>query len=89
MHSGDVYVARVTGATCSCFSVEGDERIIYCQDYQFQSGSNQINVELKDRGQCYGSVPYAVSINSVHNCSQLSETSGLLIPDQGSYSYSC
>ena len=79
MDSGDVFVARVTGATCSCFPTAGEENVIYCHDYQL-TGSNEITVELLDRGQCYGSQPYAVFIDSVQTCSVLAETSGLIIP---------
>ena len=79
MHSGDVFVATVTGATCNCLPTEGEKSIIYCHDYQLGSASNEITVELVDRGQCNnGSEPYAVSIESVHTCSLLMETSGLI-----------
>ena len=75
MHSGDVFVARVTGATCNCLPSEEEESIIYCYDYQLESG--EINVELVDRGQCYGQAQphYAVSIGAIHTCSSLAETS--------------
>ena len=86
-HSGDVFVARVTGATCSCLPTAGEKNVIYCHNYQLESGSNEITVELLDGGQCYGSQPYAISIDAVQNCSVLAETSGLIIPNQGSYSH--
>ena len=74
-HSGDVFVATVTGATCNCVPTEEEQSIIYCHDYQLASGSNEITVELLGRGECYGSPaqPYAVSIGSVHTCSSLTE----------------
>ena len=79
-----MYVATVTGATCNCIPTEGEaESIIYCHDYQLQSGSNEINVELIARGQCYGFQSLVVSLGSVRTCSLLAETSGLVIPDQG------
>jgi hypothetical protein len=73
MSSGDVFVATVTGATCNCLPSEGEESVFYCYDYQLESG--EINVELVDRGQCYGqSRHYAVDIGAVHTCSSLAET---------------
>ena len=84
-HSGDVFVARVTGATCSCLPTAEEKNVIYCHDYQLESGSNEVTVELLDGGQCYGSQPYTVMIDAVQTCSVLAETSGLIIPNQGSY----
>ena len=49
-HSGDVFVATVTGATCNCVPTEGEQSVIYCHDYQLASGSNEITVELLGRG---------------------------------------
>ena len=73
MHSGDVFVARVTGATCNCLP-SSEESVIYCYDYQLESG--EINVELVDRGQCYVQAQphYVVSIGAIHTCSSLTET---------------
>lgn len=87
LYSGDVFVARVTGATCSCLPTAGEEDVIYCHNYQLESGSNEITVELLDIGQCYGFQPFAVLIDSVQTCSVLVDTSGLIIPNQGSYSH--
>jgi hypothetical protein len=72
-HSGDIFVA-----TCNCLPSEGlEESVIYCYDYQLEE-SGEINVEVVDRGQCYGpSQPlynYAVAIGAVHTCSSLAET---------------
>ena len=73
-HSGDVFVATVTGATCNCLPSQGEESVIYCYDYQLESG--EVSVELVDRGRCYGEAQshYAVSIGAVHTCSSLAET---------------
>jgi hypothetical protein len=71
-HSGDVFVATVTGATCNCLPSEGEESVYYCYDYQLEE-SGEINVELVDRGQCYGqSQPY--DVGAVRTCSSLAET---------------
>ena len=67
-------MATVTGATCNCLPSQGEENIIYCYDYQFDS--DEVSVELVDRGRCYGEAQshYAVSIGAVHTCSSLAET---------------
>ena len=53
--SGDVYVARVTGAMCNCLPAEGETHNVSCQDYRFpqSSGSTVITAELTNRGRCY------------------------------------
>jgi hypothetical protein len=73
-HSGDVFVATVTGTTCNCLPSEGEESVIYCYDYQLEE-SGEINVELVDRGQCNGyRQHYAIGAVDLHTCSSLAET---------------